>query len=120
MRSNRPRLIRGQHIDWEYLWNISTLCQGMGRGSSSGEVEPWWIYSTVLTIDLTEDRKKMRHCSGSYEVGTDSSVVFLSSDLFLHESSVLLLLFDGVMLGAEGGFEDMTQFDLIGDMVFCV
>ena len=53
-------------------------------------------------------------------MGTDSGVVFLLSNPFLHELSVPLLLFDGVMLGAKGGFEDMTQFDLIGDMVFCV
>ena len=117
---NWSQLVRGQYIDWEYLWNISTSRQGMSRGPSLGEVKPWRVYSAVLTINLMEDREKARHCSSGYEAGTNRSTAFLSSYPFLHELSVPLLLLDGATLGAKGGLEDMMQLNLIGNMVLSV
>ena len=62
----------------------------------------------------------MRHRSSGYETSADGSTAFLSSDPFFHESGISLLLFDGAMLRAEGGFEDMVQLNLIGNAIFYI
>ena len=85
----------------------------MGGGLSLREIEPRRVRHVILAIDAMEYREYMRHCSGSYKAGGDGHTAFLPCDSFLHQSDILLLLFGGMALRAQGGFEDMVQLDLI-------
>ena len=67
----------------------------------------------ILTIDAMEDGEDSGHCGGSYKVSRNSCTALLPCDAFLHQPDVSFLLFDGAMLRAQGGFEDMVQLDLI-------
>ena len=118
--SNWPWLVVRWHIDWECLQYVASPCQGMGRRSSPSEIEPRWIHPALLTIDPVKNGNEARHCSSGHEMGTDSSAAFLLSDPFLHELSISLLLFEGMMLGFKRDFEDVTQLHLIGNVVLYV
>ena len=117
-RSNWPQLVGGWYIDQERLWNVSGPRRHVSHRSPSGEVKPQRIYPIVFTISPMENGKKAGHCSGGNEVGADGSAVFLLSNPFLHELGVSLLLFDGVTLRAKGGFKDVAQLNLVGDVIF--
>ena len=74
----------------------------------------------ILTIDTVIDGEDTRHRSSGYESSGDSGATLLSGDSLLHQSNVAFLLLIGTTLGAEGGFQDMMQLDLIGNAIFCI
>ena len=70
----------------------------MSCGASASEVEPRWIYPTILTINPMKNGKEVGHGSSSNKVGADGGVTFLLGNLFLHQTGILFLLFNGAVL----------------------
>ena len=74
----------------------------------------------ILTINPVIDRDDVRHRSGGYESGGDGSASFLPSDPLFHQPDITLLLFVSATLRAKGGFQNVMQFDLVGNAIFHV
>ena len=74
----------------------------------------------ILTINTVEDGEYLRHRGGGHEAGGNGCTALLPCNSFLHQSDVPLLLFDGAALRTQRGFEDVMQFDLVCNSIFCV
>ena len=74
----------------------------------------------ILTIDAVKDREYVRHRGGGYKAGGNSCTALLPCDPFLHQSDVLLLLFNGATLRTQRGLEDVMQLNLVCNSVLCV
>ena len=109
--SNWMRRIHRWNVDGEHLWDVSCSHQCMGGGSSPHEIEAWWVCCVILTINAMENGEYARHCGSGYKAGGNGCTALLPCDPFLHQSDVPLLLFDGVALRTQRGFEDMMQLD---------